>query len=69
MGACQRMPNGNTLIVHSEGGAAFELTAQGTPAWIYEGTQQTSDGHRVKLIRMRRLPTAMVEDIISRRGT
>jgi hypothetical protein len=69
MGSCQRLPNGNTLIVHSEGGAAFELTPLGMPAWTYEGTQQTPDGHRVKLIRMRRLPTAMVEDILSRRGT
>ena len=68
MGACQRLPNGNTLIVHSEGGAAFELTPRGGLAWTYEGTQQTPDGHRVKIIRMQRLPPAMVDEIISRRG-
>lgn len=68
MGSCQRLPNGNTLIVNSEGGAAFELTPTGTPAWIYEGTQQTADGHRVKIIRMRRIPTAIVDDIVARRG-
>jgi hypothetical protein len=68
MGSCQRLPNGNTLIVNSEGGAAFELTPQGAPVWTYEGTQQTPDGHRVKIIRMRRIPTQVVEDIIARRG-
>lgn len=68
MGSCQRLPNGNTLIVHSEGGAAFELTPKGQPAWTYEGTQQTPDGHRVKLIRMRRIPSAIVDAIIARRG-
>lgn len=68
MGSCQRLPNGNTLIVHSEAGAAFELTPEGTPAWIYEGTQQTPDGHRVKIIRMRRIPTTVVDEIIARRG-
>jgi hypothetical protein len=68
MGSCQRLPNGNTLIVHSEGGAAFELTPQGTIAWTYEGTLKTPDGHRVKLIRMRRIPSAVIEEIISRRG-
>lgn len=68
MGSCQRLPNGNTLIVHSEGGSAFELTPQGTPAWTYEGTLTKPDGHRVKLIRMRRIPSEIVEKIISRRG-
>ena len=68
MGSCQRLPNGDTLIVHSEGGVAFELTPQGRPAWTYEGTQQTPDGHRVKVIRMRRLPEAMVQNVIARRG-
>jgi hypothetical protein len=68
MGSCQRLANGNTLIVNSEGGAAFELTPQGAPAWIYEGTQATSDGHRVKIIRMRRIPSDLVDGILARRG-
>lgn len=57
MGSCQRLPNGNTLIVHSEGGSAVELAPDGTPVWTYEGTLATPDGHRVKIIRMRRVPT------------
>jgi len=56
MGSCQRLPNGNTLIVHSEGGSAIELSPEGVPVWTYEGTLATPDGHRVKIIRMRRLP-------------
>jgi len=56
MGSCQRLPNGNTLIVHAEGGAAIELSPEGVPVWTYEGTLATPDGHRVKIIRMRRLP-------------
>jgi len=64
MGSCQRLPNGNTLIVHSEGGAAFELTPDGRPAWSYTGTEQTPDGHRVKLIRMRRIPPAAIERVL-----
>jgi hypothetical protein len=68
MGSCQRLPNGNTLIVHSEGGAAFELTPQGATAWVYEGTLTKPDGYRVKVIRMRRIPSAVVEKIIARRG-
>jgi hypothetical protein len=66
MGSCQRLPNGNTLIVDSEGGAAFELTPRGAPAWSYEGTLQTPEGRRDKIIRMRRIPTATVDEIISR---
>jgi hypothetical protein len=55
LGSCQRLPNGNTLIVHSEGGSAIELAADGTPVWTYEGTLATPDGHRVKISRLRRI--------------
>ena len=55
MGSCQRLSNGNTLIVHSEGGSALELSPEGAPVWTYEGTLATPDGYRVKIIRMRRV--------------
>lgn len=32
-GMCQRMPNGNTLIVNSDGGEAFEVTADREVVW------------------------------------
>jgi hypothetical protein len=57
MGSCQRLPNGNTLIVHSEGGSAVELSPEGAPVWTYEGTLATPEGYRVKIIRMRRVPS------------
>jgi hypothetical protein len=32
-GMCQRLPNGNTLIVNSDGGEAFEVTADRDVVW------------------------------------
>jgi hypothetical protein len=58
MGDCQRLPNGNTLFVHSEGGSAVELNAKGRPVWSYEATHSTPTGHRAKISRLRRLPPA-----------
>jgi hypothetical protein len=34
-GASQRLPNGNTLIVESDNGRAFEVIADGTIVWEY----------------------------------
>lgn len=56
MGDCQRLPNGNTLLVHTEGGAAIELTARGRAVWRYEATESTPTGHRAKISRLHRLP-------------
>jgi hypothetical protein len=68
MGSCQRLSNGNTLIVHSEGGSALELTPEGQPVWTYESTLQTPDGHRVKIIRMRRIAPETIHAIEARRS-
>jgi hypothetical protein len=46
-GACQRLPNGNTLIVNSEAGEVFEVTAGREVVW------SCSCGH-VELNRARR---------------
>jgi hypothetical protein len=56
MGDCQRLPNGNTLFVHTEGGVAVELTANGRAVWRYEATRSMSTGHRAKIARLERLP-------------
>ena len=56
MGDCQRLSNGNTLFVHSEGGAVAELTATGRPVWRYEASQSTPTGHRANIARLQRLP-------------
>ncbi len=34
-GSCQRLPNGNTLIVESDGGRAFEVAPDGDTAWEF----------------------------------
>lgn len=34
-GRCQRLPSGNTLIVESETGRAFEITPEGDKVWEY----------------------------------
>ncbi len=34
-GACQRLPNGNTLITETDSGRAFEVTPDGTIVWEY----------------------------------
>jgi hypothetical protein len=35
LGGCQRLPNGNTLIVESTSGYMFEVNAAGTTEWSY----------------------------------
>jgi hypothetical protein len=30
---CQRLPNGNTLVVNSDGGHILEVTPGGEPVW------------------------------------
>jgi hypothetical protein len=34
-GSCQRLPNGNTLIIESDGGRALEVTRDGTVVWEF----------------------------------
>ena len=34
-GSCQRLPNGNTLIVESDGGRAFEAAPEGEIVWQF----------------------------------
>jgi hypothetical protein len=46
-GMCQRLPNGNTLVVNSDGGEAFEVTPEREVVW------SCSSG-RVELCRARR---------------
>lgn len=57
MGSNQRLPNGNVLITNSVGGQGIELTSDGQPAWVYLGTRYNDDGYRIKIARMRRIPT------------
>jgi outer membrane protein assembly factor BamB len=66
MGACQRLANGNVLIANSAGGQGLELTAGGQPVWTFLGTRRTETGRRVKISRLHRISTSVVDGIVAR---
>ena len=55
-GSCHRLPNGNTLIVESDSGRAFEVTAENKIVWQfnnpYRGTPGEGGGSLYELIRI-----------------
>jgi hypothetical protein len=53
-GGVQALPNGNVLIVESEGGRAFEVTRAGDVVWEYHDPDAV-DGRRLDLQQMERL--------------
>jgi hypothetical protein len=57
-GACQRLPNGNTLITLSEGGRAIEVTASGRTVWEYANPSVAAGGVRENIFQMTRVPAA-----------
>ena len=64
MGACQQLDNGNLLITYSTGAQGFELTPDGSLAWAFTGTRRVTSGHRTKIARMTRLPSAPISAIV-----
>jgi hypothetical protein len=54
-GSAQRLPNGNTLIVESQFGRAFEVTPERRLVWEFVSPHRT-DGFVAKLFDLRRLP-------------
>ena len=64
-GACQRLPNGNTLITESEDGRVFEVTHEGELVWEYYVPYTNHKGGRATLIRCYRHDTAFVERILA----
>ena len=59
-GACQRLPNGNTLITESERGHAFEVTRSGEIVWEYWNPDLVGNRRRriysVQRVALERLP-------------
>jgi len=53
-GACQRLPNGNTLITESQTGYAFEVTPKGEVAWRFANPSVDPHGLRQAIYRMKR---------------
>jgi hypothetical protein len=57
-GACQRLPNGNTLATLSTPGYAVEVTPDGKTVWKFANPAVTPEGFRDGIYRMTRLPAA-----------
>ena len=58
-GGCQRLPNGNTLVVESERGRAFEVTRDGSLVWEFFNPDLKDPflgRKRAPIYRMTRLP-------------
>ncbi len=55
-GSCQRLPNGNTLIVESERGHVFEITGEGGVVWeFYNPEVELELNKRAVIYRMIRI--------------
>ena len=56
MGSCQRLWNGNTLLVESESGHVFEVTPEGERVWdFYLPKTEGGEGERPVIYRMSRI--------------
>jgi hypothetical protein len=53
-GSAQRLENGNTLIVASQAGMAFEVTPSGETVWRYLSPPAGASGRRPTLVDLRR---------------
>lgn len=58
-GTCQRLPNGNTLIVESNGGRAFEVTPKGDIVWEFYNPHRTQENKITKIYMMTWLPAGV----------
>lgn len=65
-GSSQRLSNGNVLVAHSDSGAAFEVTRDGEVVWCYEAPHADAEGRRATIVRVRRYPTATIEELLER---
>ena len=57
-GACQRLPNGNTLATISQTGYAREVTSDGRKVWDFANPSVGAGGFREAIYRMTRVPVA-----------
>lgn len=67
-GSAQRLPNGNTLIAESDRGRAFEVTPAGEVVWEFVSPHKVKGGQRAAIVRMRRVPTALVDALGAQSG-
>ncbi|QDV09229.1 hypothetical protein Poly30_47860 [Planctomycetes bacterium Poly30] len=61
-GSCQRLPNGNTLVIESTRGSAFEVTPTGELAWSFHNPHRAGEDEELIafLPDVIRLPEAVV---------
>ncbi len=67
-GACQRLPNGNTVITESDTGRAFEVTREGQIVWEYFNPHVDIKRRRATFIRVYRLELDFVEQILKQQA-
>lgn len=72
-GACQRLPNGNTLITESNEGHVFEVTLNGTKVWewynpINNQSEHDNQSWREVVYAMSRLEKKYFENLSFNRG-
>ena len=65
-GACQRLPNGNTLVTDSDSGQGFEITADGEIVWEFLNPNITPEQKRITIFRMKRYENRYIEAILRR---
>lgn len=68
-GGCQRLKNGNTLIMDTEGGVVFEVTKDGKTVWKFYQPDMSEDRLTRKAIRcMQRIPLGAesISNIVNR---
>jgi len=62
-GACQRLPNGNTLITESDHGHVFEITRAGEIVWEFWSKIWKKHGKRRALYRMMRISSDVLKKL------
>jgi hypothetical protein len=63
-GSAQRLSNGNTLLAESDRSRAFEVTPSGRIVWYWSNPERNDRGQQITIVRMKRLPLALVDGIL-----
>lgn len=68
-GSNQRLANGNTLLIDSDNGNAFEITPEGERVWEFWAPHHDAEGRRATLVQTERYDVAFVERILAEVGS